>query len=413
MTDLKRNIENKVNELLKLFPVVAILGTRQCGKTSLAKTLRPNWKYVDLESSSTYDKVSNDLSFFFKENNDALILDEAQIYPPLFNELRGVIDNQRKKNNRFIITGSSSPELLRNISESLAGRIAIVELSPLRLNELNEKPLSHFFKIFENNITINTISDLKKLSKLADHDEVKSHFLRGGYPDAALSTDQYAYNSWMENYFSTYINRDVRSLFPKMELVKFRRFIQMMTSISGTVINKSNVSRAIETSDKTVKDYIDIAHGTFIWRKIHSFEKNIRKSIIKMPKGGFRDSGLLNFIKGINSLDDLDKSSSIGNDFEHYVIEEIIRGMNASFVTNWDYNYYRTRAGAEIDLILSGAFGTLPIEIKYGIKTNKRALTSLINFIDEHNLPFGIVINNAETIEMLTEKIIQIPITFL
>ncbi len=413
MKDLKRNIENKINKLLDIFPAVVILGTRQCGKTSLSKVLRPKWGYFDLEVSSTYDRISRDITFFLKENSTHIIIDEAQVYPQIFNELRGVIDSDRKKNNRFIITGSSSPELMKHVSESLAGRVAIVELSPLKLNEVLEKPLSSFYGIFENKITANTLQELKELKAIANHSEVKNHLLKGGYPDATLSSDQFTYDQWMDNYFATYINRDIRSLFPKMDLVKFRRFIQMMTTISGTVINKSNISRAIEVSDKTIKDYIDIAHGTFIWRKIHSFEKNITKSIIKMPKGGFRDSGLLHFQKGIRTIQELDNSQSIGNDFEHYVTEEILRGINAGLATNWDYNYYRTRAGAEVDLVLSGSFGVLPIEIKYGIKTSQKALISLKSFIKEHNLPFGIVINNSDKIEMLSEQIIQIPVNFL
>lgn len=141
-----------------------------------------------------------------------------------------------------------------------------------------------------------------------------------------------------------------------------------------------------------IKDYLDIAHGTFIWRNISSYEKSLTKSIIKMPKGGFRDSGLLHFHKDIISLDQLDTSVDIGHDFEQFVIEEIIKGLEASLITSWKVYYYRTRAGAEIDLIIEGPFGVLPIEIKYGMKINKKSLTSLKNFIKDHNLSFGIIV---------------------
>lgn len=413
MTYLKRNISNKISTLLNIFPAVVILGTRQCGKTSLSKEIRPNWKYFDLESSETYDKISQDISFFFKENKENLIIDEAQIYPKIFNELRGIIDSNRKENNRFIITGSSSPELIKNVSESLAGRVAIVELSTLKLNEVLEKPLSLFYKIFENKLSSKTLKEIKTLKPISTHEKLKSFFLKGGYPDAVLSKSQFEYDQWMDNYFSTYINRDIRALFPKLDLVKFRRFTQILASISGTLINKSNLARAIEVNDKTIKDYLDIAHGTYIWRHILSYEKDTSKSIIKMPKGGFRDSGLLHYQKKIKTIEDLDSSSTIGHDFEHFIIEELIKGLDASFASNWDYRYYRTRSGAEIDLILEGTFGILPVEIKYGIKTNQRSLLSLKKFINDNNLPFGVVINNADTIEMLTDKIIQIPATYI
>jgi predicted AAA+ superfamily ATPase len=413
MTPLKRNLERKINELLDIFPAVIIIGTRQCGKTSITKSLRPDWTYLDLESAQTFDKISGDVSFFFKENPTNLIIDEAQVYPEIFNELRGVIDSDRKCNNRFLITGSSSLELLSSASDSLAGRVGIVELASFKINEVAQEEISPFYKLFESAITKDTLEEVKKLPVISSHEQVKELFLRGGYPDASLAKDKTAYAQWMENYFSTYINRDIRSLFPKLDLVKFRRFTQLLSNISGQVINKSNIARAIEVSDKSVKDYLDIADGTFVWRTINSYEKNSTKSLIKMPKGGFRDSGLLHFQKNIIEMDQLDRSVDIGHDFEHFVIEEIIKGLESSFATNLNYSYYRTRGGAEIDLILDGAFGVVPIEIKYGMKISVKSLTSLRNFVKEHNLPFGIVINNGDKIEMICPEVIQIPVTYL
>ena len=413
MSYLNRNIERKINKLLAIFPAVIIIGTRQCGKTNISKKLRPDWQYFDLESASTFDRISSDPSFFFKENNSDLIIDEAQVYPEIFKELRGVIDSDRKVNNRFIITGSSSLELLKSTSESLAGRVGIVELSTFKINEVLEKPLSQFYNIFEEQLSKKTLEKIIQLELVSTHEQSKLHFLRGGYPDAALAEDDFSYSAWMKNYTTTYINRDIRALFPKLDLVKFRRFTQILANLSGQVINKSNIARAIEVSDKTIKDYLDIVHGTFIWRNINSYEKSLSKSIIKMPKGGFRDSGLLHFHKNIISLNQLDSSADIGHDFEHFVIEEIIKGLEASLVPQWKASYYRARSGAEIDLIIEGPFGILPIEIKYGVKINKKSLTSLRKFIKDYDLPFGIIVNNGDKIEMLSPEIIQVPITFL
>ncbi len=261
--------------------------------------------------------------------------------------------------------------------------------------------------------TVETLEKIKQLPELSSHQQVKRHFLRGGYPDAALAKTEMIYAQWMENYFATYINRDIRTLFPKLDLVKYRRLTQILTNMSGQIINKSNLARAIEVSDKTISDYLDIADGTFVWRTIHSFERSISKSLIKMSKGGYRDSGLLHFHKNILSIAKLDSSSNVGHDFEHFVIEEIAKGLEASFTTNWKMSYYRIRGGAEIDLILEGTFGIVPIEIKYGMKVSRRQLTSLGKFIKDYHLPFGIVINNGNKIEMLTSNIIQIPITYL
>ena len=396
---------------MEIFPVVVILGVRQCGKTCLAKSLRPRWKYFDLEKAATYDRVADDVGLFFKDNGDCLIIDEAQVYPRIFNELRGIIDSDRKRKGRFVLSGSSSPELLKRVSESLAGRAAIVELSTLKANEVYERKLSKFYEIINKKADSGVFEEFKLLEKLHTHKEIKNHFLKGGYPDACLAAEQHEYDQWMENYLSTYINRDIRSLFPKLDMVKYRRFMGVLSHLSGKLINKSEIARAVEVDDKTARDYLEIAHGTFVWRNIHSLGRS--KSVIKMPKGGYRDSGLLNYQKKIKTEDDLNESPSVGVDFEQFVAEELIKGLQASDMSNWDCFYYRTRGGAEVDLVLDGPYGLVPIEIKYGTRVRSRDLISLSKFIAKNDLPAGVVINNADEVAMIGEKIIQVPVQFI
>ena len=413
MADIKRNLENKLNRFLSFFPVVLITGVRQCGKTTLARKIRPDWKYYDLEKGSDYDRISNDFDFFFKENPKHLIIDEVQLSPQLFNEIRGVIDKDRSQKNRFIMTGSSSFEILKNVSESLAGRVGIIELGTLKMNEIIEHPIPDFYKIFEHDFDNDKIKFLKKLKTQNSYNNLMNVFLKGGYPEPIILGDGSFHQEWMENYFKTYIQRDIRSLFPKLNINKYRRLIQMLVSLTGTIINRSELGRSLDTSEVTVKEYLDIANGSFVWRNIPSFEKSVSKSIVKMPKGLFRDSGLNFFLQGITTIDKLSNYPFVGACFESFVIEEIIKGLTTSNVTGWQYNYYRTRNGSEIDLILSGSFGVIPIEIKYGIKTERKKLNSLSKFIKDNDLPFGIVINNSDQIEMITEKIIQIPAVYL
>lgn len=409
MTVLTRNLGKKINRLLDFFPAVIILGVRQGGKTTLAKKIRPEWRYFDLEKGSDYDRITGDFDFFFKENPQHLIIDEVQESPELFRELRGVIDKDRKKNNRFILTGSSSFELLKNVSESLAGRVGIVELGTLKINELMEIPLSPFYKIFEEPLSSGTLEFLKGLNPQVKHHQVMQSFLSGGYPEPVLVKNQEFYLNWMENYYHTYINRDIRKLFPRLNITTYRRFIAMLSSLTGTIINRSELGRSLDTSEVTAKEYLDIAHGTYIWRNIPSFEMSVSKSIIKMPKGIFRDTGLAHFLQKIRNMDQLNISPNVGTGFESFITEEIIKGLEAQMATGWDYFYYRTRNGAEIDLILNGDFGILPIEIKYGIKIEKKRLNSLRKFITDNNIPFGIVINNSDKVIMPEERIIQIP----
>ncbi len=409
MAVVKRNLVEKLNKLLDFFPAVIILGVRQGGKTTLAKMLRPEWRYFDLERASDYDRVSGDVDFFFKENPEKLIIDEVQESPELFRELRGVIDRNRDQKNRFILTGSSSFELLKSASESLAGRVGIVELGNLKLNEYLGKPLSPFYNIFDNRLSPDSLAYLKGLRPGFSHDQVKDFFLKGGYPEPLFAHDDEFYFNWMENYYHTYIQRDIRGLFPKLDIVRYRRFVSLLSSLSGTIINRSEVGRALDTSEVTVKHYLDIAHGSYIWRNVLSYEKAATKAIAKMPKGIFRDSGLLHFLQRIRDREQLDAYPRLGTSFEAFVIEEIVKGLAATMATGWEYYYYRTKSGAEVDLILEGDFGILPIEIKYGIKTDKTQLTSLKRFITDNDLALGMVINNSDEVMMLAERVVQVP----
>ncbi len=404
---LERNSAVKVNALLKVFPAVLILGVRQSGKTTLAQQVRKDWKYFDLENMNDLDFISSDMDFFFNEYPGNIIIDEAQEFSGLFKHLRGVIDSDRNQKNRFILTGSSSPELIKQASESLAGRLGIVELGTLKINELHEKPLPSFYQIFNNPLSASTLEKLKKLT--VEEGDVINNFLHGGYPEPVLAKDNDYFRLWMQNYFQLYIERDIRKLFPRLDTLKYRRFVSTLSELSGTIINKAQLGRALDTSEVTIRDYLEIADKTFVWRMIPSYEKAKSKSIVKMPKGILRDSGLTHFLANIDSREKLIRSPHVGQNFESFIIEEIIKGVQCTNATNWEYYYYRTKHGAEVDLILEGSFGVLPIEIKFGVTTQSRQITSLQKFLSDNSLPLGLVINNSTEIKALASNIIQIP----
>lgn len=405
----QRNITPYLRELMDKFPAVAIIGARQVGKTTLAKTVGNDFTYVDLEKPSDYDKVTRDFEFFLKQTPSNIIFDEAQIYPELFSVLRGAIDEQRDVKGRFIITGSSSTELLKNVSESLAGRIAIIELGTLKANELFHEPLSDFYQQFKQPLTKDSFN-IK--SKPRTFDQVQEAWFKGGYPEPCSIQDDAYFQEWMANYELTYINRDIAQLFPKLDKIAFRRFMTMLGELSSKTLNKSNIGRSVGVTEPTIADYIDIVNGTFIWRTMPSFKHNVTKRIVKMPRGHIRDSGLLHHLLHIGSLKQLQSSIVAGFTFEAFVIEEILKGLQDVRVQAEAY-YYRTHSGAEIDLVLEGNFGVLPIEIKYGSTVLSRQLRSMTEFIQEHDLPFGVLINQGDNIEWLTKNIIQIPANYL
>lgn len=413
MRDINRNVEQKALELLDMFPGIVILGARQAGKTTLAKKLKPEWKYIDLERPSDFDLITQDTEFFFSQYPSGVIIDEAQIAPEIFKVLRGIIDEQRNLRGRFLITGSSSPDLLRESSETLAGRVAILELGTLKANEHYENPISPFYSIFEEKLSLENFNSIISTVKPLTPKQMQISWIKGGYPEPVLDHDERFYKNWMEAYRDTYINRDIAKLFPKLNRINYRRFITLLCKLSGTILNKRDIARAIEMDEKTIAEYLAIAEGTFIWRSLPSFEGNPMKTTIKMPKGHIRDTGLMHYLLNINNFEDLFESTFIGDSFEAFVVEEIIKGIQAKDVVNWFSYYYRTRDGAEIDLVLEGPFGCLPIEIKFGMQHTMKQLVSLKKFIEEMKLPFGIIIDQSQSIEWLTDKIVRLPVGFL
>ena len=410
MDGKKRNLENKILQLLESFPCVVILGVRQCGKSTLVKNKFPDWHYFDLENINHFTRIDDDPILFFNEYPEKVIIDEAQQSPKLFSCLRGIIDADRNKKGRFILTGSASFNLIQNISESLAGRVGIIELSTFKMNEFLEKPLPPFYKIFESKISNLTKEYLKQLKPDKDIKTIKRFLLKGGYPEPVLSKNDTFFKDWMQNYFQTYITRDLRAIHPKLDFIKYRRVVLMLSSLSGTIINKTDISRSIESSEKTVRDYVDIINGTYFWRSLPAFASSKIKTTIKLPKGHFRDCGLAFYLQNIYTNKDLENFSRLGSFFENFIVEEIIKGIDAVNAYNVDLFHFRTKAGGEIDLLLQGSFGLLPIEIKYNSITPKKKLSSMINFIDKYDLPLGIVVNNSTEIQMITDKIIQIPV---
>ncbi len=407
---IRRNLTDKLEKLLNFFPVVAVVGARQVGKTTLVRSFAPDWYYLDLEKPEDYERAAHDPQLLFEQHPRQLIIDEAQILPELFNVLRGVIDAKREEKRRFIITGSSSMSLLTKISESLAGRIAIIELDPLKANEYYQSPLSPFYEFLCGRMPADELFSYKSPMT---HQQLQNFWLKGGYPEPLLHQEKDFYLLWMQQYRDTYIHRDLAMLFPKLNKIKYQRFVAMLSQLSSTIINRSDLARTLEVDEKTVREYLKIAEGTFIWRELLSYENSFVKSIVKMPKGHIRDSGLLNNFLRISTLEKLYENPIIGRSFEGFVTEEVIKGLSATLETNWNACYYRTRSGVEVDLILQGNFGVIPIEIKYGTYTSLKQLKSLSQFIAENNLPYGIVINQSTEARWLNKVIFQLPVTWL
>jgi len=411
--DKTRHLHTKIEQLLAMFPVVALIGSRQCGKSTLVKQVRPDWKYYDLESPDDYQLISRDPVSFFALNSQQLIIDEAQQYPDVFNVLRGVIDSDRHTKGRFLLTGSSSPSIVKGITESLAGRIATVEMSPFKQTEYYAKPLSGLYELLINEQA--QLRDFQSLTPALTLEQSMAIWLQGGYPEPLTlsATIPAFYKQWMDNYITDYLNRDIRGLFPRLNIHNYRRFLTLLAQYSGHQLNMSDMARVLEVSVSTVKDYLDIVHQTFLWRNLEPYSNNPLKKVQKANKGFFRDSGLLHHLLRINSLDQLLLHPVAGFSFESFITEELVRGLQATLATRLEFSYYRTIDKSEVDLVIEGDFGTIPVEVKLNATIQPRALRGLENFLADTNSRYGIVINRGKRVELLTDKIVQIPVQCL
>lgn len=408
---MKRVYERLLKESLEQFPCVALVGARQCGKTTLLETLPPQWKKIDLERQADLDLVAKDPDLFFRLNPENVAIDEVQYAPEVFGALRVAIDARRQVRGRFVITGSSSPELLRSVSESLAGRVAIIEMAPFAWEEVyprRDPALAE--RLCERSLSARDLID--GLNPRADERAVHEYWFRGGYPELWMEKSERFRARWMEQYTRTYLERDVARLFPGLDHPKFRLFLQHLAGYSGTIINYAEVARALGVSQPTARDYFQIAHGTFVWRQVPAYVKGASRRLVRHPKGYLRDSGLCHHLQRIPDQDGLLTHPRMGASWEGLVIEELLRQWNGRGV-GFDCFYYRTAGGAEVDLVVEGEMGLIGIEIKHGQSVDWRTVGALERFIAEHRARMGLVIGNGDAPRLLSDRVAAIPFSHL
>lgn len=336
---IPRSVRSKIEAALAHQAAVALIGPRQVGKTTLAHEIaatRPSI-YLDLEATADRDKLADPVLFLGKQTDKLVVLDEIHRVPALFEALRGIIDAGRRagiRTGRFLILGSAAIDLLRQSGETLAGRIAYVDIAPLTAIEVEP-------------------TDLTRL------------WLRGGFPDSFLSATDGDSLDLRESFIRTYLERDVPMFGPRIPAETLRRLWTMLAHNQGTLLNASRLASGLSISAPTVTSYIDLLVDLLLVRRLPPFHANVGKRLVKSPKTYVWDSGLTHALLNIETYEDLLGHPVSGPSWEGFVIENLIAAASGRTLAS----FYRTAAGAEIDLLLElgGQRGTWAVEIKSGL----------------------------------------------
>ena len=351
---IRRSISNQLLELVNQVPVITIIGPRQSGKTTLVKSTFPEYSYVNLEDPVSRMLATEDYRGFLHTYKEPVIIDEVQRVPELLSAIQVMVDEDRGKNGRFILTESHQPRLQKGIAQSLAGRTSILTLLPLSMNELSEEGL------------------LEKLS-------TDKLLLRGFMPELYRegSREPIVY---YRDYLNTYVEKDLREMLEIKSLDKFLRFLTLLAGRVGQVINLSAMSGEVGVSSTTLSEWLSVLEASYVVYKLKPYFSNITKQQIKSPKIYFTEIGLASYLLGIETENQANRDPLRGNLFENLIVLEVLKSrLNQN--QNPNIYYMRTAKGVEVDLIVKKEEKLYPFEIKTPMTPNKSFSRHLLSFV--------------------------------
>jgi predicted AAA+ superfamily ATPase len=325
---ISRIYRRQIRAKLKKFPAVALTGPRQCGKTTLAQQL--GGVYFDMETAGSEARLDAEWEVLVSGKR-LIIIDEAQNAPGVFSRLRGTIDADRRRNGRFLLLGSVSPGLMKNVSESLAGRLGLVRMTPFILPELKSGQMDDLW-------------------------------LRGGYPDGGI-LDARMFPEWQDSYLEMLATRDLPSWGLPAKPQQTLRLLAMLAAVHGLPLNASQIGSSMARDHKTILSHCDFLEGAYLIRRLQPFSTNIKKRLVKRPRILWRDSGLIHALMGVTDLDNLYRQPWLGQSWEAFVIEQTLDTLSAGDLRATPY-FFRTSDGYELDLVLDWGTDRWAIEIK-------------------------------------------------
>jgi predicted AAA+ superfamily ATPase len=389
---IKKQLVTRFNSARSIY----IFGPRQSGKTTIAKYCFPELSYVSLEDPDVLEFAKSDPRAFLGQFSDAAIIDEPQRFPELFSYLQGEIDNLHKK---FILTSSQNFLMMESISQSLAGRISILQLYPLTNKELTAqkiKPIEDYFQL--------------KNTETYSIDQQFDSIIRGGYPEVNANPDTFQF--WHSDYIKTYLEKDVRQIINVQDLSIFQRFLRLCAGRTGNLINKASLASDCGISESNCNRWLSLLEQSGIIFLLNPYHKNFNKRLIKSPKLYFIDTGLCSHLLGIKSPEHLRSHPLYGAIIETYVVTELFKNFHNQGIEPQLY-FWRDQRGNEVDVVFELLSGeTCAIEIKAGQTINSEMLTSIANWCDLSGTTKTIVFYGGSKVQV-RENVMIIPIAML
>ena len=402
---ISRQIQPLVSRLLKQFPAVLVTGARQVGKSTLLKHIAKDYAYLTFDDPLLLEQAKQEPRLFFLNRSGDVILDEVQYAPELFPLLKLEIDKQQK-NGMFLLSGSQAFELMQNVSETLAGRIAILKLQGLSLREILNIKFSPPFIPHSNNLS-------SREKTLKSPENIWQIIHKGDMP--RLYQQETDWEIYYSSYVSTYIERDVRQLTNIANSTDFTRFMVALASRSGELLNYSNVAQEVGVSNETIKRWTAILQTSGIIYLLQPYSNNHLKRAIKTPKVYFLNTGLMAYLTRWLTPETIAQGAKSGQFFESFVVSEIIKSFTNNGIEPPLY-FYRDTNQKEIDLIIEYDRTIYPIEIKTTASPNKKMAKSfeLLNSLSkEFALGQGVIINQYPNKHYLAENLVALPVGYL
>ena len=405
MKYIKRNAEDVIKKEEKLFKAILVTGARQVGKTTMLKNLKPDINYVTLDDMLQNQLAQEDPALFLKSNNVPIIIDEVQYAPDLLRYIKIAVDNSEEK-AIFYLTGSQQFHLMKNISESLAGRIGIVNLLGLSLREIKEVDFNLPF------IPTNEYLEERKKHEInISYDEIWNIIHKGAMP--ALYQQESDSELYYSTYVNTYIERDVRNLTQVGDTLSFLKFMTALASRIGQLLNLNSVANEVGITIPTAQRWLSILISSNIVYLLEPYYNNIMKRTVKTPKIYFLDTGLVAYLTRWKNKEVLESGTMAGNFFENFVIVEIIKSYYNTGELRPPLYFYRDKEKREIDLIIEQNGKLYPIEIKKSAKPNKEMIENFKVLDKISKVGEGAVICMYDNILDLDEKNKAIPYRYL